>query len=101
MGSRIRKCQARGAVLAVAASATLTLAACGGSSGPTTPNNAVSRGLAFDQCLQSHGITLPTSSASAASVEAAEEKDPTKVLAAVRACASQLGTKISGLPGGL
>jgi len=98
MGSRIGKYQGRGAVLAVAATATLAVAGCGGSS---TPNTAAGRAISFDQCLQSHGVILPTSGSSASAIVAAEMKNPGKVEAAVKACASQLGIKTPGLPTGL
>jgi hypothetical protein len=57
--------------------------------------------MSFDQCLQSHGITLPTAGTSASAIVAAEMKNLGKVETAVRACASQLGIKTPGLPSGL
>jgi hypothetical protein len=96
MGSRISKHRAPAAALAAVAA--LAVGGCGGSS---TPNTAAGRAISFDQCLQSHGITLPTSGTSASAIVAAEMKNLGKVEAAVRACASQLGIKTPGLPSGL
>jgi hypothetical protein len=60
MGTRLdrRRGVASATVLAVLTS--LVIAACGGSSTPTTPltpNNAVGRAEAFEQCLKNHGFT--------------------------------------------
>jgi hypothetical protein len=98
MGKRFgaRRGAASAAVLGVLAS--VVIAACGGSSSPTSPSNYVGRAEAFEQCLAAHGVTA-SSVQTITTASGLNAGYLTKLEGAYNACRSQLGLK--GIPSGV